>query len=35
MLSVKGAAELTRAAADADYGADLPLLIKRFGRRPP
>jgi transposase len=34
-FSMKGAAELPRAAADADYGADLPLLIKRLGRRPP
>jgi hypothetical protein len=32
---MKGAAELTRAAPDADYGADLPLLIKRLERRPP
>jgi hypothetical protein len=33
--SRKGAAELPRAAADTDYGADLPLLIKRLGRCPP
>ncbi len=33
-FSMKGTSELPRAAADADYGADLPLLIKRLGRRP-
>jgi hypothetical protein len=31
--TAKGAAEVTRAAAEADYGADLPLLVKRLGRR--
>ena len=33
-FSTKAASELTRAAPDADYGADLPLLIRRLGRRP-
>jgi hypothetical protein len=33
-FSTKAASELTRAAADADYGADLPLLIRRLGRLP-
>ena len=32
--TAKGAAEVTRAAAEADYGADLPLQVKCLGRRP-
>ena len=33
-FSPKGATEATRVAADADYGADLRLLVKHLGRRP-
>jgi hypothetical protein len=33
-FSLKGATEATRVAADADYGADLRLLVKRLGQRP-
>jgi hypothetical protein len=31
---MKRVADLTRTAADADYGADLPLLVKRLGQHP-
>jgi hypothetical protein len=33
-FSLKGVTEATRVAADADYGADLCLLVKCLGRRP-
>jgi transposase len=34
-FSLKGVTEAARVAAEADYGADLRLLVKRLGRRPP